>query len=169
MGVVNRVLYETADPQLAARTMGSHMKSARCAFEIANSDSSTSVYRLFNLPANAIIRALSICNSSGMTGTTNVDLGLYHAAENVPNLSGATSVIDKDLFAAGLSLASAHAVGAGQNGLVSLPLLFSEKRLWELAGATGPGMEASYDIALTGNTIGLTGGAVVVDIDYIIG
>jgi hypothetical protein len=169
MAVVDRAIYDEADPQLNVTAGGGgETRKMRAVFAIDSGDSDASVYRLFQAPANAIVTALSVCNTDGMTGVTDVDFGLYHTVSNTANLSGATSVIDKDIFADGLSLVSIHALGAGQNALVSLPLSYSRKRLWELAGASGPGQESVYDIAMTGNILGLTGGTVVVDCELVI-
>jgi hypothetical protein len=168
MAVVDTILYDSGDitsPYLSALAMGDSIKKVVALATIGASDSATSTYHLACLPAQAIVVDI-LCANSAQAGTTDVDVGLFHSPNRVGNYLSATAVINANIFKDALSLASAHARGAEQSCMSDLSLANSVKRLWELAGASGPGSEATYDLVATVNTMGVSGGTALFLIKY---
>ena len=124
-------------------------------FEVAAADDNGSVYRIGRLPANAIPIKGEIF-ADALTGSTDWDCGLYK-----PGVGGA--VVDKDLLADGLDIASGEAITAPLNLLTNLggadPVGNVGKTLWELLGLSVPNRQ-DYDLALTANTVGSAAGTV---------
>lgn len=133
-------------------------------FEVAAADDNDSVYRLARLPANAILVKGEIF-ADAITSGTDWDLGLYK-----PGVGGA--VVDIDLFADGLDIASGEAITAPLNLLTNLggadPVGNVGKKIWELLGLTVPGRQ-DYDLALTARAVGSAAGTVSGIIWYIEG
>lgn len=114
--------------------------------ELAAADDDGSVYRLFkSVPSNYIPVEISImCDT--VTSGTDFDLGLYKVG-----VGGAA--VDADVLMDGQSLATALTRATGhQLGLANVNIADAGKTLGELSAQTNP--DASYDIALTANTVG---------------
>ena len=146
----------------SAQFNGANIVAFSTLVTIASTDNNGSIYRLAKaLPADLIPFQILIANDA-QTGTTSVDLGLYRVT--TPLANGA--VIDKDIFMAAQSMASARAIGGEVNGLGNLiansGITFTNKRLWELAGDTISNKAEGYDLALTGNTLGGVAGNILV-------
>lgn len=122
--------------------------------EIAAADDNGSVYRLFKgVPSNYIPVEVTIA-TDGITGGTDYDLGLYKVG-----VGGAA--VDADVLADGQTLASALTRATGhQLGLGAVDIADAGKTLFELSGESTD--DGSYDIALTGNTVGTAAGTVTV-------
>lgn len=122
--------------------------------EIAAADDNGSVYRLFkSVPSNYIPLEITVA-TDGITDGTDYDLGLYKVG-----VGGA--VVDKDVLMDGQTLASALTRATGhQLGLANVNIADAGKTLGELSAQTTP--DASYDIALTANTVGSAAGTVTV-------
>lgn len=133
-------------------------------FEVAAADSDASVYRLFHgLPYGTIPLLLLIANDA-ITDGTDYDVGLYD--------TDLGAVIDKDVFADGLDLSSAHASltpGTALDGLLTVAIENRGKELWEHAGHTVSNLRDTYDIALTANTVGSAAGTVSALLIFAIG
>lgn len=137
---------------------------------LANGDSDTSKYLIARLPVKARILSIKIENTV-LAGGTDFDVGLYNTDDVNEGRNGA--VIDKDCFADGLDLSSAHGVGAGLNALSAVAVGDREKRIKDfIDAATNP--DAPYgevymaDVMLTANTIGTveTTDYVAVELEY---
>lgn len=124
-------------------------------FEVAAADDNDSVYRIGKLGANAIPVKGEIF-ADAITSGTDWDCGLYK-----PGVGGA--VVDIDLFADGLDIASGEAITAPLNLLTNLggadPVGNVGKKVWELLGLTVPGRQ-DYDLALTARAVGSAAGTV---------
>lgn len=122
--------------------------------EIAAADDDGSVYRFFKgVPANLIPVEITIA-CDAITGMTDCDLGLY--------LTNTGAVVDKDVLMDGQTLASALTRASGhQLGLQTVNIADAGKTLAEL-DAVSTDTPASYDIALTANTVGSAAGTVTI-------
>jgi hypothetical protein len=122
-------------------------------FEIAAADDDGSVYRLAPIKSNEVLlRATIMCDA--ITAGTDFDMGIYK--------SGAGgAVVDKDLFMDGQTFASASKV---LDGLSAVDIANRTKSVVELTNTVNSTTLAdagqSYDIALTGNTVGTAAGTV---------
>lgn len=119
---------------------------------VAASNDDGSVYRLFpDVPANLV--PINICiQNEAITSGSDYDLGLYEVNNG--------AVVDKDILADGLDMSSARTVATWNNaGLTSVPITqATSKTLATLSAQTNP--SASYDIALTANTVGSAAGVI---------
>lgn len=156
MAVVDK--YTNADVEAgkkgaSALVAGNQAVCIRETVEVAAGDDDGSVYRLFaSVPSNYIPYEISVHNDA-VTGGTDYDLGLYKANRG--------AVVDADVLMDGQSMASARAMTAGWNvGLQAVDVADGTKTLAELSGQTDP--YASYDIALTANTVGTAAGTITV-------
>lgn len=122
--------------------------------EIAAADDDGSVYRFFkDVPSNLIPVEITVA-CDAITGGTDYDLGLYKVG-----VGGAA--VDKDVLMDGQTLASALTRATGhQLGLQTVNIANATKTLGELSGQTD--VDMSYDIALTGNTVGTAAGTVTI-------
>jgi hypothetical protein len=124
-----------------------------CTFEVAAADDDGSIYKLAKLGANLVPLQLKV-NNDAITAGTDYDLGLYKE-DGV--------VADKDLFADGADLSSAHAMGSELDGLTNLGIENVGKCLYELLGLTvATRTQDSYVLALTANTVGSAAGTISV-------
>lgn len=137
-----------------AFSQGADLQAAVSTFEVAAADSDGSVYRLFKgVPGDMIlIEAKLACDA--ITGSSNWDLGLYET-----NLG---AVVDADCWAAAIDISAGYAFGSEKNMLVTLGVEKIQKRIYEVGGHTIVTRKASYDIALTANTVGSAAGTVSV-------
>ena len=121
-------------------------------FEIAAADDDGSKYRVFkDLPPGLIpIRIDIACDA--ITAGTVFDVGLYS-----PDLG---AVIDADCFAANLDLSSASRYAV--DGLGAVAIENFNKRIFEHAGHTAATKLRSYDLVITGDTVGTAAGTVCV-------
>lgn len=112
---------------------------------VAAADDNGSIYRFFKaVPSNYIPVEICIHNEA-ITGGTDYDLGLYETGEDA-------AVVDKDILADGLDLSGARAISAWNNDGMKTIALQTLSTLATLSAQTRP--SASYDIALTANTVG---------------
>jgi hypothetical protein len=114
-------------------------------------DADGDIYRVFaNVPSSLVPIKIEI-NNTAVTGGTDYDLGLYK-----PN-GGA--VVDKDILADGISMATARTVATSNNaGLTTIAIADGFETLGELSAQTD--VDAAYDIALTANTVGSADGTI---------
>ncbi len=133
-------------------------------FEVAAADDDGSIYRLLkDINPNLILISAEISNDTGMTSSSDWDLGIY-----LP-LSEGGAVITKDVFLNGGDLSSAHVAGAGLNAISALDVANLGKMIFEQAGHTILTKKRGYDIALTANTVGSVAGSVSVRLRFIQG
>lgn len=151
-----------ADKKIGAAFSGNGVETftALATFEVAAADDDGSVYRVFkSVNSNLIPVNIEILHDA-ITGGTDYDVGLYET-----NLG---AVVDKDVLADGISLATATTGGTNNNkGLTSVDFANAEKTLGELSGQTV--VSASYDIAITANTVGTAAGTVTVKATFVQG
>lgn len=127
-------------------------------FELAAADDDGSVYRLARINSSEVLlRATIMCDA--ITGGTDFDLGLY----NVTTAAGNGTVVDKDIFMDGQTLASATKT---IDGLQTVDIANRTKNVIDLLNTvnstTLKDSGQDYDIALTGNTVGTAAGTVTV-------
>lgn len=134
---------------------GSNLKVIVWNFEVAVADDNDSVYRVGRLPANAI-PIYGEVYADAITSGTDWDLGLYK-----PGVDGA--LVDIDLFADGLDIASGEAITAGLEVLTNLggadPVGNFGKTVWQLLGLSKPNRQ-DYDLAWTARAVGSAAGTV---------
>lgn len=124
-------------------------------FEVEAADDDGSIYRIVkDIPYDLVPHSLIVTNDA-ITGGTDFDIGIYET------LADGGIVLDKDIFADGLDLSSAHIEGAGISGLAAIPIEDSQKTIYEFAGET-LSTKKRYDIAITANTVGTAAGTIVV-------
>ncbi len=133
---------------------GADTKALVAVAELAASDSNGSVYRLARLGANIIPLDIQL-NNDVLTSGTDFDLGIYKIG--VDGL-----VKDKDIFVDGADLSSGHAQGSELEGMSAIGIADLGKKMYELAGDDIGDKQTSYDICLTANVAGTSGGTVVV-------
>lgn len=155
MAVENKyVNAEIVDGKLTApsQTGNGEVVVARQTVAIAAADDNGSVYRVFkSVPAHLVPLKIEI-GCTAITGGTDYDLGLYET-----NLG---AVKDADILMDGQTMAAASLNGL--DGLAAIGVADGLKPLWELAGDTVETKKASYDIALTANTVGTADGTILV-------
>jgi hypothetical protein len=125
------------DPRIA----GSDLRGGAGAAIITSGDDIASIYRLFSIPAKAVLRTLKI-SSPDLGTTTIVNIGLYRTTKN-----GGT-VVDADFFIATVSLKDgAIAKQEALNGNI-VTLAKMETKLGDQTGPVTFG-DAEYDVCLT--------------------
>lgn len=138
-----------------AKISGGNLLCIAFNFEVAAADSNESVYRVGKLPANAIPVKGEIFADGAIDGT-DFDCGLYK-----PGVGGA--VVEIDIFADGLDLASGEAITAPLNLLTNLggadPIASVGKKVWELLGLSTPTLQ-EYDLAITARVAGGAAGTI---------
>ncbi len=110
--------------------------------EVANGDSSTSKYVMFQVPSNARVSQLLVY-SDDIGTTTAGDIGLYQTTAN----GGA--VVDADFFASAISLNGGALNGSDvthESGVYNVD--DAEKPLWNALGLTAD-PNLFYDVVLT--------------------
>lgn len=148
---------------LSMANAGSNLSAAFATFEVAAADSDGSIYRVFKaLDPNLIPIAILIgCDS--ITGGTVWDVGLY-----APDLG---AVVDADAFAANLDLSTGVDLGfaTALDGMDAVAIENYGRKIYEHAGHTVTTKLESYDLALTGDTVGTAAGTVSVLLLYVQG
>lgn len=148
-----------------ASLVGSELKSVGAVASIASGDSSTSIYPLFSLPSNAVVRSLKV--SSPDIGTTTVgNFGLYDTT------AAGGAVVDADFFKASVSLKDgAIAKSEIVNGNV-ITLARMEKAIWELLAIADTTILVDpakmYDVALTLTGDADAAGVIFVECEYVL-
>lgn len=150
----------------ASEVSGSPIRRVLAKLEILSTEEDGSVFRLARVPSDMIVTDIRLfCDA--ITGGNDFDIGLYDTDQN----GGA--VVDKDVFLDGKALTSAITIsgtaGLGASGLTGLDIASLNKTLFGHAGKTIATRKAEYDIAITANDIGTTGGTVVAIIDMVQG
>lgn len=141
-----------------SRISGGDVRHARAIAAIANGDSATSKYLMFQIPSRAMPISVRI-SSPDIGTTTTADIGLYRTTVD----GGA--VVDADFFTAAKVLnAGAIAKSESLNGNV-VSIANSEKVIWDLLGLTAdPAID--YDVVLTLVGAADAAGTVLLEIDY---
>lgn len=138
--------------------------------EMASGDTDASVYRFVRVRSTDSIKSIKLYHDS-ITGASDIDCGLYTI--------GSGAVVDADLYADGFTIAVL--LPAIPHVLAETPYLelrFGDattaaindinNTVWEDLGlSTDPGLE--YDLCLTGNTVGSTGGTMAMMVLYTAG
>lgn len=129
-------------------------------FATAAADDDGSIYRLFkDISPNLICIRASIYNDA-ITGGTSWDLGIYDTIAE-----GGAALVD-NVYMSNQDLSSAHAPGAGLNGLGNLAVASVPKMVFENAGHTILTKHRGYDIALTADTVGSGVGNITVVMEF---
>lgn len=117
---------------------------------VVAADDDGSIYRVFSsVPSNLIPIKLEIANTA-ITNGTDYDFGLY-------DVDGG-AVVDKDILADGISMASARTIATSNNAGMTTITLVDLKTLAELSAEASP--PPAYDIAFTANTVGSADGTI---------
>lgn len=129
---------------------------ARATFELANGDSIASIFRICQLPSNAIVNSIRLFCDAITSGAG--DIGLYKTTD------AGSAVVAVSAYATAQSIASAIVVGT-ECAFEARDIANVEKRVWEDAGATSdPG--GFYDLALTLTAATTAAGTVSFIVDY---
>jgi hypothetical protein len=126
--------------------------------EVAAADDDASVFRLFRVRSSDKLLNIFIANDA-ITGMTDCDVGIYQTAER----GGA--VVTKDVFADGVTFASALDYRDLLNNDDAADIAEVDKLVWERLGLTSdPQLE--YDVCITANTIGSGAGTLAGKLFY---
>jgi len=156
MAVINQYIDENLavhEKQEPNRAGGSRALINNYCFNVANTDSNGSVYRLNRIESNAVIYECLV-GSSGITGGTSYHLGLYNVDMG--------DVVDADLYMSGQSLVTAK---KDIDGISAIPVAKLNLRVWELLGLPKD-PQCQFDLAITANTAGTSGGDIAVRVLY---
>lgn len=135
----------------ALNEQGTKTITAVATVAVASADDDGSVYRLFkNVPSSLVPVKIAVHNTA-ITSGSDYDLGLYAA--------NGGAVVDKDILADGLDMSSARTIATDNNaGMTTVAIASGTQDLGTLSAQTDP--YASYDIALTANTVGSAAGTI---------
>ncbi len=145
----NTVAGLTAEPGANAQ----EIVQMQATVEIAAADDDGSKYRFFKNVPSSFKPSECIVMCDAITGGTDYDLGVYDT-----NLG---AVVDKDILMDGQTLATASKALNGL-GIVDIADIGAKKSIAELLGLTPSTAKPSYDIVLTGNTVGTAAGTVAI-------
>lgn len=120
------------------------------------SDSSTSTYRFFQVPSNAVVRSLKMWTAALSTSVL-LDIGIYDTTQN-----GGLVVTD-NLFANNVD--ASGAIAGTDYRFSALAITTAGKQLWDLLGLSADPSK-SYDVVVTVDATITAGGAIVLDIAY---
>lgn len=131
---------------------GHHFQTS---ISVLAADDDTSTYLILkDVPSQAIIYSLEI-ERDAITGGTDYDIGLFDPDTGV--------AVDADCYLeAGDFSATATTKVAPMDGLAKLTFGNSLKPVYEVAGKTLATRKGTYDLVLTGNTVGTGAGSVTV-------
>lgn len=120
---------------------------------IAAADDDGSIYRLFkNVPSSFRPTRITVL-TDGITGGTDYELGIYQ--------TDLGAVVSKGLFMTGQTMATASRTIDGLAN-VSVANIGNKASIAELLSLTPTTARASYDVALTGDTVGSGAGNITV-------
>lgn len=135
------------------------LKECVATYEVATGDSSTSKYRMMQVPSNARISQLLLVTDDMGTATA-ADFGIYDTTEN------GGSVVDADFFSAAVSLNG----GALSDSDITHGNAFgkedAEKPLWEALGLTSD-PKKYYDVVATLTADADAGGTLTLKLRYV--
>jgi len=161
MAVVDLTVYKTTDntPIDAVTVGGADSLTVVAKGTITNGNSSTSIYRLAEIPSNYIpVGGEITCDA--ITGIDDADLGLYETAEH----GGA--VIDVDALVDGGNLSSALAPGSGLSPISAVTIANQNAALYTLASDVS-GERQAYVLALTINKNASATGSFIVRLNLV--
>ncbi|MCG8394199.1 MAG: hypothetical protein MI745_14065 [Pseudomonadales bacterium] len=130
---------------------GSELVPYVVTFEVAAADDNGSIYRLFRINSSDVIYSLELSNDA-ITGGSDYDIGLY-------DITTDGAVVDKDVFADGISVASA---GDKTNVLTAPDIAELNLPVWDLVSGVTENPQKQYDVAITANTVGSAAGTITV-------
>jgi len=128
--------------------------------EVGASDSNGSTYRIARIHSSWCVSSIKVFNDA-ITSGTSFDIGVYQTGAN----GGA--VVDADAYASAVDLSSARTTAPLEAAFEARNIDKLRNKVWQDAGLTvDPRRE--YDLVITANTIGSSGGTVSVAVDYTI-
>jgi len=157
MAVVDKTTYKKSSANIpvdAIAATGADMLTIVARATITTGDSTTSIFRIAEVPSNYVPVAGEI-TCAALTGLDDVDLGLYENTEN----GGA--VIDVDAYLDGGDLTAALARGSGLPATSAISLANQSSANYILASDVSSERQ-TYTLALTINKDCAAGGDVVV-------
>ena len=130
---------------------------------ILTTDSVNDVFRICQIPSNAIIRSMRYFTSA-LGGACTVDVGIHRTTKD----GGA--VVDRDYFATAISLVTAVSAGteiAAESGAYSI--IRREQPLWQ---ALGGGLftqdpQCLFDLTMSLNVVAAADGQTGIDVLYV--
>lgn len=162
MGVVNTkstVVYDRDNRILPpGHLAGCPLMETVGTVEVAAGDDDGSIFRMVRVRSNWRLSEILVANDA-LTDGTDYDVGLYRTAAD----GGA--VVSKDLFADGVTMASALAYRDLTNNDQAADIAEVEKRVYERLGLTeDPQLE--YDVCITANTVGSAAGTLSMKVRF---
>ncbi|MCP4328427.1 MAG: hypothetical protein GY791_08325 [Alphaproteobacteria bacterium] len=134
---------------------GGRVRKKVATIEVAAADDDGSVYRLFRVHSGWHIHSIRILNDA-ITGGTAFDVGLYGSDDG--------AAVDDDAYASAVDLSSANVSGA-EVAFEARNIDDAENKVWQDAGAAADG-KTSYDLCLTGDTVGTAAGTITAILEY---
>lgn len=165
MSVINRssaqITNRDASPQILndPGVCGGAVKRCVAKVTATNADSATSVYRMFQIPSNAVIASLKMVADALGTGA-KVNIGVYQTSEN----GGAVVASQGSLFASAVDVAAATALTDYRYS--ALTASGAEKQLWDLMGLSADPC-ILYDICVVVNVAIATTGSLALECTYV--
>jgi len=144
----------------ALNIAGSKLVTAIAKVNVKADDGADAIYRLFEVGANLVPVDIKIITDA-ITGGTDYDLGIYKGSKG--------EVIDADVLADGLTLATATTIDKPLNGLSALTTDTLGKKIYELAGHTESDKDCGYEIGLKANAAATAAGTAVVIATFVQG
>lgn len=141
-----------------AHLVRAHTFQAVATVEVAAADDDGSVYRMVQVRSSDRISSIMVANDA-ITGGTDYDIGIYQTTAN----GGA--VVTKDVFADGVTFASALDYRDLTNNDEATDIAEVEFKLWQRLGLTSDPM-LDYDICITGNTVGSGAGTLSMKVSF---
>lgn len=136
---------------------GAPLNVAVATVEVAAADDNASVYRMLQVPSNAIITRLEILNDA-IAGATDYDVGLYKQAR----YGGAA--VDVDLLCDGLDMTVERYLPLDATFQIR-GIETAEQRLWQLLGLTAD-PQVVYELCFTANTVGTAAGTLSIRVQW---
>ena len=156
MAVVDNRIYVSTDntPIDAVAVAGADTLDIVAKVPITSGDSSSSIYRIAEVPSNYIpVGGEITCDA--ITGLDDVDLGIYENAEH------GDGVLDVDALVDGMNISSALAPGSGLSPISAITIANQNKALYGLVSDVSSERQ-TYVLALTINKDAAATGSVIV-------
>ncbi len=134
---------------------GGRVRKKLATVEVAAADDDGSVYRLFRVGSGWHIHSIRLFNDA-ITGGTAFDVGLYAIDDG--------AAVDDDAYASAVNLTSAGTTGT-EVAFEVRDIAQAENKVWQDAGLSADS-KTSYDLSLTGDTVGTAAGTITAILGY---
>lgn len=131
-------------------------------------DTTSSVYRMVQIPSNARVTSIKVV-SDALSTSAAINVGVYYSNTAKSITSGASlggAAISATFFCSALSVSSALALTDETNQASNMTIPVRQQPLWQAVGlATDP--ECYLDIVITPSSAITTGGNIGIEANYV--